>query len=37
VAWELENPVPFTKGSKVKGQLGVWKMCEEVRKKFERE
>jgi len=26
VAWELENPVPFERGAKVKGQLGVWRV-----------
>ena len=32
VAWELENPVPCERGARVKGQLGVWKVGEEVRK-----
>lgn len=25
VAWELEQPVPYAKGAKVLGQLGLWK------------
>ena len=24
VAWELDNPTPFARGVRVKGQLGVW-------------
>lgn len=33
VAWELENPVPCARGVRVKGNLGVWKVSEEVRGK----
>jgi len=32
VAWELENPVPFSRGMRIKGQLGVWKVRDELRK-----
>ena len=35
VAWELENPVPCERGVKVKGQLGVWPVHDDVRKRFE--
>ncbi|MDD4440350.1 MAG: hypothetical protein PHX41_00505 [Kiritimatiellae bacterium] len=34
VAWELERPVPFEQGVRVKGQLGVWKIGAELRKRF---
>ncbi|HNX35156.1 MAG TPA: hypothetical protein PKM57_11045 [Kiritimatiellia bacterium] len=34
VAWELERPVPCERGVRVKGQLGVWRVSEEVRGKF---
>lgn len=26
VAWELEGPIPFEKGVRVKGQLGLWRL-----------
>ena len=32
VAWDLEKPVPFERGVRFKGQLGVWKVSEEDRK-----
>ena len=35
VAWELENPVPCARGVSVKGTLGVWKVSDDVRKKFD--
>ena len=34
VAWELERPVPFEQGVRVKGQLGVWLVSDDLRKRF---
>ena len=36
VAWELESPVPCAQGVAAKGALGVWKVSDEVKKRFER-
>jgi hypothetical protein len=35
VAWELEGPVPCAQGVTANGNLGVWKVSDEVRKRFE--
>jgi len=35
VAWELEKPVPCERGLRVKGRLGVWRVSDDVRKRFE--
>ena len=35
VAWELEGPVPCEMGVRVKGALGVWRVSDELRKRFE--
>lgn len=35
VAWELENPVPCTRGVAAKGALGVWAVRDKVRKMLE--
>ena len=35
VAWELERPEPFRPGVRAKGQLGVWRVTEDVKQKIE--
>jgi hypothetical protein len=34
VAWALERPVPCARGVAAKGNLGVWAVSKEVRKRF---